>query len=97
MEYRPLSDGMERIELDPGLEEQLDSIARNVHDAWARERLLQGWRYGPSLDREAKTHPSLVPYEELSEQERQLDLSTARQVLKSLLSLGYRIEKGPTP
>lgn len=32
-----------------------------------------GWRYGPVRDREAKTHPDMVPYDELERRERDKD------------------------
>lgn len=35
------------------------------HDAWMIERISQGWKYGPVLDREAKIHPNLIPYDQL--------------------------------
>lgn len=35
------------------------------HRGWMLERLGQGWKYGPVLDREAKVHPNLVSYDQL--------------------------------
>lgn len=35
------------------------------HDEWMRHKLADGWVYGPEKDAEAKTHPCLVPFEEL--------------------------------
>ena len=35
------------------------------HESWMRERVAQGWVYGPVLDRVAKVHPNLRPYGEL--------------------------------
>ncbi|TVM31214.1 RyR domain-containing protein [Oceanidesulfovibrio marinus] len=35
------------------------------HDAWMADKLAQGWTYGPVKDAGAKTHPCLVPFEEL--------------------------------
>lgn len=35
------------------------------HDEWVRHKLADGWVYGPEKDPEAKTHPCLVPFEEL--------------------------------
>ena len=43
------------------------------HDQWMREKLEGGWRYGPTKDEAAKTHPSLLPYAELSETEKRKD------------------------
>jgi ryanodine receptor 2 len=57
--------------------------------------MAEGWCYGLRRDEEEKTHPSLVPYDELPEPEKEYDRSTAMETLKVLLALGYRIEKAP--
>ena len=36
-----------------------------LHDNWMRDKLAAGWVYGPVKDAESKTHPCLVPFEEL--------------------------------
>lgn len=35
------------------------------HDAWTRDKVADGWVYGPIKDASAKTHPCLVPYDQL--------------------------------
>lgn len=35
------------------------------HNEWMQHKLAEGWVYGPVKDPEAKTHPCLVPFEEL--------------------------------
>lgn len=56
--------------------------------------MAEGWRHGPRRDDAKKEHPSLVPYEKLSESEKEYDRTTAMETIKTILSLGYRIEKG---
>lgn len=43
------------------------------HEAWVRSKKRDGWTYGATKDETAKTHPSLRPFEELSETERTKD------------------------
>jgi hypothetical protein len=43
------------------------------HENWLREKLDQGWTYGPVKDAEAKTHPCCVPYDELPEEQKVKD------------------------
>lgn len=43
------------------------------HEAWVRSKERDGWVYGTVKDDSAKTHPSLRPFEELSETERTKD------------------------
>ncbi len=40
-----------------------------------------------------KNNPCLVPYEELTEEEKEYDRKTAMETLKLILTLGYKIEK----
>lgn len=35
------------------------------HDAWASDKVAAGWTFGIVKDAEAKTHPCLVPYDQL--------------------------------
>lgn len=37
------------------------------HNAWLEEKKKEGWIYGDVMDREAKTYPFIVPFEELPE------------------------------
>lgn len=43
------------------------------HDSWWRAYEKMGWKYGPVRDPKAKTHPDMVPYDDLSELEREKD------------------------
>lgn len=43
------------------------------HENWVRFKLSQGWVHGEVKDFGAKTHPCLVPYDELPEAEKRKD------------------------
>jgi len=43
------------------------------HEAWVRSKERDGWVYGPAKNEATKTHPSLVPFAELSESEQRKD------------------------
>lgn len=68
-----------------------DKIAKNTHDVWAVGRISQGWSWGPARNDVLKQHPCLVPYEELSEEEKEYDRRTSMETIKLILSLGYDI------
>jgi hypothetical protein len=55
------------------LTENLELLAKLEHNRWYAERRLNGWQYGPKRDDNRKIHPCLIPYEQLSEQEKQKD------------------------
>ena len=38
------------------------------NEVWAKTCIQQGWKYGEQRNDELKTHPCLVPYEELPEE-----------------------------
>jgi hypothetical protein len=46
--------------------ENPDAQPRALHERWMRHKLESGWRYGQLKDAEARTHPCLVPFEQLS-------------------------------
>lgn len=94
--YRPRPIDTSRIALPTPLERLRERLARDTHEVWARERLAQGWAWGPRRDDARKRHPCLVPYEALPESERAYDRAISAGTLKAVLALGYRIE-APAP
>lgn len=51
----------------------------------------QGWTYGEQRDDELKTHPCLVPYEDLPEVEKDYDRNTSIGTLKLIIKFGFKI------
>ena len=43
------------------------------HVSWMKQKIEEGWVYGPIKDTVKKTHHSLVPYKELSQSEQSKD------------------------
>ncbi|SRR6266576_266515 len=43
------------------------------HESWLRQKLEEGWKYGPVKDAVKKEHPCFVPYDELPEDQKQKD------------------------
>ena len=97
MSYNPTPIDTSRVILSPQVRELIETLARNTHDVWARQRLSEGWRYGPERDDTQLTHPGLVPYEDLSEPEKEYDRYTATETLKLILALGYSLHQTTTP
>ena len=81
------------VELPPELLDLSESIAKNVHEVWAQNRMAEGWTYGPERDDAKLQTPCLVPYEELPESEKAYDRNTALETLRFIVSLGYDIVK----
>jgi hypothetical protein len=93
MNYKPAPIDTSHIELSSEICQLTEALAKNAHEVWAQERLAQGWRPGPERNDQRKEHPSLIPYEELSESEKVFDRNTAMGTLRAILALGYRIVK----
>jgi ryanodine receptor 2 len=79
------------IELPAELEELVEKMSKNVHEVWAETRLKQGWTYGEQRDDKKKTHPCLVPYEDLPEEEKEYDRNTSIGTIKLIMKLGFKI------
>lgn len=91
--YNPQPFDTTGITLDEELLNLTERIAENVHEVWAAGRIAQGWKYGPERNDTEKTTPCLVPYSELSEEEKEYDRNTALQTIKLITALGYKITK----
>jgi ryanodine receptor 2 len=90
--YEPRPIDTSKVELSEPLLQLTEQLAENAHDNWAKRRLSEGWSWGSRRDDEAKKHPDLVPYDELSDSEKHYDRDTAMETLKAIIALGYRIE-----
>jgi hypothetical protein len=93
VDYKPAPRDTSSVRLPRDIAELTELLARNTHENWAKQRMAAGWRYGPARDDAKKEHPSLVPYNALSEEEKDYDRTTAMETVKTILALGYRIEK----
>jgi hypothetical protein len=92
--YHPQPINTSKIELNPNLFQLLERLARNNHDNWAQTRFSEGWQHGPVRNDALKQHPDLVPYEELSESEKEYDRQSVTETLKAVIALGYEIKRG---
>ena len=81
------------VTLPPELFVLADNIAKNVHEVWAQQRIKEGWVYGPQRNDELKQHPCLIPFEALSETEKNYDRNTALETLRLMTRLGFTITK----
>lgn len=89
--YTPQPIPTNDVVLPTALNALAEQIAKNVHEVWAQGRMAEGWTYGPQRNDALKQHPCLIPYEELSEQEKAYDRHTALETLRLITKLGFRI------
>uniref|UniRef100_A0A665TV22 Ryanodine receptor 3 n=1 Tax=Echeneis naucrates TaxID=173247 RepID=A0A665TV22_ECHNA len=81
------------ISLPEKLEYIANKYAEHSHDKWSSDKVSAGWKHGDSVDEQAKTHPLLKPYKALSEKERETYRWPVRESLKSMLAMGWNIER----
>jgi hypothetical protein len=93
MNYKPEPIDTSRVVLPAEVLGLRERLAAHAHDVWARQRLQEGWTHGPQRDDTAKRHPCLVPYDQLSESEKEYDRNAALETLKLIIALGYKIQK----
>lgn len=91
--YTPQPIDTSDVKLPIELEVLVEQMSNNVHEVWAETRIQQGWTYGKQRNDELKTHPCLVPYEELPESEKEYDRNTSIGTLKLIIKLGFKISK----
>lgn len=82
------------VSLPIELEQLAEKVAKNVHEVWSESRIKEGWSYGEERNDELKTHPCLVPYEQLPEDEKDYDRRTSQETLRLIIKLGFRISEG---
>ena len=92
-EYIPTPVDTQSISIPKELDSLVEEMSKNVHEVWAQTRFAQGWTYGEERNDAEKKHPCLVPYDELSEEEKTYDSNTSVETVKLILKLGYRISR----
>ena len=94
MSYEPRTIDTSAVILPEELLDLTERLAENAHDIWAKQRMADGWTYGPTRDDAAKQHPDLVPYADLPDSEKEYDRRAAMETLKAIVAMGYRIVAG---
>jgi len=65
-----------------------ETTPEQSHESWMKEKLDLGWEYGEKKDADKKTHPCIMPYDQLPAAQRTKDF-IFKQTVTSLL--GYNI------
>jgi voltage-gated potassium channel Kch len=79
-------------------DDEIEEMARVEHDRFVAERIRQGWRFAPGPKNNAqRTSPTLIPWEELSEAEREKDREVVRDIPRLLARVGFQIVRAGSP
>lgn len=86
----PAEKGFEPVALHLSAEE-IETMARVEHIRWCWNKILNGWIYGKVKDDRKKTHPSIIPYEDLSESEKEKDREFVRLIPALLHDIDFEV------
>ncbi|KAG1972845.1 ryanodine receptor [Pimephales promelas] len=90
--YKPAPVDQSCVVLTASQEELVEKLAENEHNIWARDRIRQGWSFGPQQDFKCKRSTQLVPFSLLDEKYKQAGRDATRDTLGTLLGFGYTVE-----
>ena len=71
--------------------EEIELLAEYEHILWCEERKQNGWTYGDTKDVSRKITPFLIPYEELTEEDKQKDRDTVVIMLPIIEETGMHV------
>ena len=66
-------------------------MAEYEHELWVEERKKNGWIYGEVKDVEKQITPYLIPYNELTEEIKEYDRDTIRNIIPLLKMVGMAV------
>ncbi|KAA0711620.1 Ryanodine receptor 3 [Triplophysa tibetana] len=75
------------------LEYTANKYTEHCHEKWAAEKVMLGWKYGENVDEKLKTHPMMRSYKALTEKEKETYRWSVRESLKSMLAMGWTIDR----
>jgi hypothetical protein len=73
--------------------DELEVLSIMEHGRWWADRALNGWRVGSTRDDAQKIHPNMVPYEDLSEADKQKDRDSVMEMTKIMRAEGMVITR----
>lgn len=80
------------VRLSPTTKALARRLARNMHNVWCMQKIKDSWSYSKTRDDNAKLHPLLVPFEDLTAEEAKYNMHMASETVKLILLLGFRLE-----
>ncbi|MCR4308209.1 MAG: RyR domain-containing protein [Candidatus Berkelbacteria bacterium] len=73
------------------MEDDIELLAEAEHDGWLNQKLNNRWSYGETRNDSKKIHNLLVPYNELSEKDKDKDKNSVRNYPGIVKMASYKI------
>jgi len=87
---RPVKKGFKPAALHLN-DKEIETMARVEHLRWSWEKRLNGWTFDDIKNEKKKTHPSLIPYSELDEPEKEKDRELVKLIPALLKDIDYEV------
>ena len=78
------------ISIDPA-DPRVEELAKREHERWLARKVKTGWRYGEPRDDARKLHPSMRPWAEISQDEREKDRIMVREIPDIVAAAGMTL------
>ena len=88
---KPIADFDLFLEKHP---EMVERLAQAEHRRWNADRWIAGWNYGRVRNNKLRLPPSIVPWNQLSDAEKQKDVDTIYSIPSQLALIGEEICEG---
>jgi RyR domain-containing protein len=82
--------------VDPA-DPRVEMLAKREHERWLGRMLKAGWRYGEPRDEARLLHPSVRPWEELSEDEQDKDRTMVQRLPEIVAAAGMTLARCSGP
>ncbi|MFA5885493.1 MAG: RyR domain-containing protein [Acidimicrobiia bacterium] len=70
---------------------ETEALARAEHERWCEQKRSAGWVFGSPTDKDHRVHEALVPWDDLSPDEREKDRDMVSGIPRVLVRAGYTI------
>jgi hypothetical protein len=84
--------GAGAIAIDPA-DPRVEELAKSEHQRWYDSKFKIGWRQGDPRDDVKRLHPSMLPWEEISESEREKDRMMVREIPDIVAAAGMTLAR----
>jgi predicted ThiF/HesA family dinucleotide-utilizing enzyme len=78
-------------------ETEIKKMACLEHDLWRQAKEADGWLYNAQRDENKRTHPDLVSWNDLAQEEREKNLTMVQQLPVMLARIGFQIDRVAEP
>ena len=77
-------------------DDEIEQLSQWEHARWNWQKILQGWVYGSKKDEAQKTHPCILPWNQLPDNIKEYDRENVRLIPEFIKEAWYNAIRKPT-